>query len=245
MIKGILFDKDGTIIDFFKVWQPAVRPVLINLLSFLDLPPTMDNILPLEEAIGIKNDVLDPEGALAWKPYEQIAADLAVILEKERPNLEIGALQMLLERYFSEHFQTITDYPVFTDMVVLFEELRKRKIKIGIVTTDNSDATQHCLSSLAIEKYVSYCATADSGHPIKPSERLFRDVLREWQLTCEEVAVVGDTPNDMRFALNGGGVPIGVLSGVGTYKSLSHYTYTIIPSLAELLEFIDRRNEEI
>lgn len=82
MIKGILFDKDGTIIDFFKVWQPAVRPVLINLLSFLDLPPTMDNILPLEEAIGIKNDVLDPEGALAWKPYEQIAADLAVILEK-------------------------------------------------------------------------------------------------------------------------------------------------------------------
>lgn len=54
MIKGILFDKDGTIIDFFKVWQPAVRPVLINLLSFLDLSPTMDNILPLEEAIGIK-----------------------------------------------------------------------------------------------------------------------------------------------------------------------------------------------
>ena len=36
-IKGILFDKDGTLIDFFKVWEPAIKPVLERLLAQLGL----------------------------------------------------------------------------------------------------------------------------------------------------------------------------------------------------------------
>ena len=27
-IEGILFDKDGTLIDFYKIWQTATEPVI-------------------------------------------------------------------------------------------------------------------------------------------------------------------------------------------------------------------------
>ena len=33
MIKGILFDKDGTLIDFYKVWGTAAGPVMDRLLA--------------------------------------------------------------------------------------------------------------------------------------------------------------------------------------------------------------------
>ena len=33
MIKGILFDKDGTLIDFYKVWGAAAGPVMDRFLA--------------------------------------------------------------------------------------------------------------------------------------------------------------------------------------------------------------------
>ncbi len=55
--------------------------------------------------------------------------------------------------------------------------------------------------------------------------------------------VIGDTPNDMRFANNGNAIGVAVTCGTGDKESLSQYTPYIIPSLKELLPLLDEMKE--
>ena len=71
-IKGILFDKDGTLIDFFKVWEPAIKPVLERLLAQLGLEFDREEKECLLKRLGYRNGKIDPEGAIAWKSYRGI-----------------------------------------------------------------------------------------------------------------------------------------------------------------------------
>lgn len=235
MIKGILFDKDGTIIDFFKVWEPAIQPVLRKLISDYQLLPAKAYLSRLEEAIGVCDGKIDPEGAIAWKPYPLIAEDLRLIFQEKDPNLDIALLTQKLETYFTREVRRREgEVHTFTDTARLFSALQQEGIKIGVVTTDNLESTLYCLSTLGLTSYVSLLGTADNGRPIKPDGTLLLQAAQEWHCDPREIAVVGDTPNDMRFAQNGGGFPIGVLSGTGTRASMKSYTDCLIPSIADL-----------
>ena len=48
----------------------------------------------------------------------------------------------------------------------------------------------------------------------KPEADMFLEFQKKFGLKPQEIAVVGDTYNDIRFARENGGVAIGVLSGV-------------------------------
>ncbi|MCD8248864.1 MAG: HAD hydrolase-like protein, partial [Lachnospiraceae bacterium] len=67
---------------------------------------------------------------------------------------------------------------------------------------------------------------------------------RQWNLSPEEIAVVGDTPNDMRFAKNGRALGIAVRSGVGTESSLAPLADYLIDSVADLPALIHSVNNE-
>lgn len=84
-IKGILFDKDGTLIDFFSLWLYAARRVIPEFIRGNDLEEKqntteLENVL--YESIGIFSDQIDPNGALAYKSYREIAQDMERALER-------------------------------------------------------------------------------------------------------------------------------------------------------------------
>ncbi|MDT2749987.1 hypothetical protein P7H30_09665 [Streptococcus parauberis] len=93
MIKGILFDKDGTLIDFLSLWQPAILPVLNRLMTDYHLYPKYRYRKQLAEVIGFHNGDIDPEGAIAWKPYQLMAEDLGGVIEKEVADLDYNLLR--------------------------------------------------------------------------------------------------------------------------------------------------------
>ena len=53
-------------------------------------------------------------------------------------------------------------FQTFTDLPELFQQLRKRQIRIGIATTDTIASTRHCLRKLQIEDLIDYVG-ADDG----------------------------------------------------------------------------------
>ena len=87
MIKGILFDKDGTLIDFYKVWGTAAGPVMDRLLAGCHMGEREFLKKELLERLGIHYSEIDPEGAFAWMTYREITDVIWNFLKEEHPEL--------------------------------------------------------------------------------------------------------------------------------------------------------------
>ena len=84
MIKGILFDKDGTLIDFYEVWGKAAVKVAKRLCDARRMPERQRMLL---REMGVADGRVDPDGALAWKSYRGVAEDLQEYLGTDSEKL--------------------------------------------------------------------------------------------------------------------------------------------------------------
>ena len=74
---------------------------------------------------------------------------------------------------------------------------------------------EHVWTACDASGYVTFWGTDDGTLPVKPDGKLVELAAESWNIKPEELLMVGDTPNDMRFAHNGHAFAIGVLSGTG------------------------------
>ena len=72
-IKGILFDKDGTLIEFHSFWVQAAKRVVPEFLTENQISPDQKHADVVMEAMGVFGDDIDPNGALAYKSNKEIA----------------------------------------------------------------------------------------------------------------------------------------------------------------------------
>ena len=165
MIKGILFDKDGTLIDFYEVWGKAAVKVAKRLCDARRMPERQRMLL---REMGVADDRVDPDGALAWKSYRGIAEDLQEYLGTD-PEKLAGELA---ELFYEEVGLKRAAYPAFTDVKAMMEALRFRGLWIGVATTDDLKSTRRCLEVLGVEEYISFWGVSGEGLPEKPDGRL-------------------------------------------------------------------------
>ena len=220
MIKGILFDKDGTLLKFDTLWIEATRQVLPRFLEACHVQCNKNRLQRLLEVLGILGNQITGKSALAWMSYWEIAEVLVRELEKEEIAVPTDA-GMLLEQFYKEEVMTKNAKiePV-TELIPFFEWLKNQGIIVGIATADTKDVTMHCLKMLGIDSYFSYIGTSGKEIRPKPYTDLFDVFCRQYHLSGDETAIVGDTPADMQFARNCGAVAVGVLSGSSKREDL-------------------------
>ncbi len=240
-VSGIIFDKDGTLIDFDKVWLPAARTVICRIMKHYKIPCTVENEKKILGAIGIADNHVDAKSSFAYKTYPEIAADIIAVeciggIEKEE----------LTDRLISYFAEAILDdgkeIESTADLETVMEALHTKGIKIGIATTDEYHAAVRCLERLEILKYFTFFAMDKMPipMPVKPSGRIIKQAADYWEINPDEILVVGDSINDMKFAHNGGAKAVGVLSGVSQKMDLLPEADYIIASVDELQELIYR-----
>lgn len=108
----------------------------------------------------------------------------------------------------------------------------KKRIRVAIATTDNTEVTQGFLREHRIAADI--VSTCDGLIPKKPDAELIGYCARAWDTTCEHVLMVGDTPNDLRFARNAGARTVGVLTGVSSERTLAPYADLVLANIGEL-----------
>ena len=248
MIKGILFDKDGTLIDFYKVWGTAAGPVMDRLLADCHMGERESLKIAILERLGIHGSEIDPEGAFAWMTYREITDVIWNFLKEEHQEL-LPERQEFLERVKKEFYREVvekrTDYPVFTEVKELFRKLTEEYgMKVGLATTDTYASARACMECLGVSSYVTFWGTDDGILPVKPDGRLVELAAESWQIKPEEILMTGDTPNDMRFAHNGHAFALGVLSGTGKRKDMECVADDLIESVAELPAWLDGKRGE-
>lgn len=230
MIKGILFDKDGTLVEFNESWLEATLD-FIQENSREKLTPENHEALLFE--IGYVNQSPRDNSPIASGTSEDIALVLAKYLDVDSTKLVVD----LRNHYYQRLQGTKEKIIPVADLKKVFTRLKKEGYKLGVATADDYEVTQFTLDHLGIENYFDFIGTSDR-YQKKPDSEMLDIFCKENQLSPNEVIHVGDSLTDMAFskACYSG---VGVLSGVGCPEELSAATDFVIDHVGQLFRVLD------
>lgn len=211
-IKGILFDKDGTLLDYDESWLPVNRE-LARIAAEGDTA-LADHLLATCGMDPVTGHIV-PDSLLAAGNTRQIAEGLVAAGSK----VEVIELTIKLDDLFADAAEF--SVPV-TDLSVFFARLHKRGFKLGIASSDNERSIRQTAQRFGISEYVDYVAGYDSGFGSKPEPGMVLGFCAATGLSPEEIAMVGDNNHDLHMGRNAKvGLTIAVLTGTGSRESLS------------------------
>ena len=230
-IKGVLFDKDGTLVDYHRTWSPINRaaaafaacgdPVLAERLL---------DIAGMSSATGITR----PDSLFAAGNTVEIAQAWS---EAGCP-IGVRALTEALDRLFVDGAET--SVPV-TNLSHLLTRLQESGLVIGIASSDSQAAIHKLVDRFALRDLVDFIAGYDSGYGTKPESGMLLAFCKAVGIDPAETAVVGDNLHDMNMAAAGGaGLRIAVLTGTGTRETLGASCNFCLPSI-ETIESVLKR----
>ncbi len=160
-ISGIIFDKDGTLLDFNEFWIPAAQCVIRRILSDYKIPVTDIHTEKALNSIGIIQNHVLPDGSFAWKTFLDMAIDMKPALEAMPAQAPVDTrdLEGKLTRYFDEEsFAENKSIKGIGDLPAILQPLHEKSIHFGVATTDTCEAAVKCLKGLQILPLFSFFA---------------------------------------------------------------------------------------
>lgn len=235
-VEVIIFDKDGTLLDFDSFWVKVSQKAIGEVLS--SFGTEKDLVFRVLETLGVHNGVTDINGVLCKGTYEQIGEVVYNALIEN--NYEV-CRDTVVEDVVYSYNQNISVgqiKPTCTDLIDVLEELKRRNKKLVIVTTDNEQITHNCLQKLGIDHLFEKVYTDDGTVPPKPNPYAALDFCKNYNISKEHVVMVGDTLTDITFAKNAGIFAIGFAKGEKNRAILKEHTDIVISVMSQLLDII-------
>lgn len=234
MIKGVLFDKDGTLLDCDRLWIKASREVVEVLGAEYGFGETMAELLL--RAIGIKGNTVLLEGAVASGTNTDIAAAFHQTLTKAGFRISAKPFYARTLALYEERMLTPAAeiVPCVQGLPEMFLRLKQAGYRLGLATSDTLASARYCMSRLGLETYVDFWGADDGVFPKKPAPDILHAFCKAFSLSPDEVLMVGDTVNDMHFARGAGAVAAGVLTGAGSVQQLSEVADVLAPDAVKL-----------
>jgi phosphoglycolate phosphatase-like HAD superfamily hydrolase len=228
----IIFDKDGTLIDFDAMWGGWMIEVAWRLEAAAGLPITGR----LFHVLGFDPDSsqVAPDGPLAIAPMADLRAVIADVL------CQIGLSPQASEAAVAAAWHVPDPVALaspLADLPALFTTLRDREVKIAIATTDDRAPTEATLTGLGVASFVDALVCGDDGMPVKPAPDMVWTICRVTGVLPEQAVVVGDTVADLQMGrAAGAGLVLGVLSGVGSVATLAPHADLLLARVSGLIE---------
>jgi phosphoglycolate phosphatase-like HAD superfamily hydrolase len=216
-IDAVIFDKDGTLIDFHAMWGGWARELGDRLDATIRRPVSLD----VFAAIGFdpSSGRVAAGGSLATATMAGIEETVARVLRRWCPS--ITAARRATEAAWSVPDPVALARPL-ADLPAIFGRLRADERRIAVVTTDGRDPTDATLRALGVRELVGAMVCGDDGFALKPEPEPVFAICHAFRTNPERVAVVGDTPADIAMGRSAGAaVVIGVRSGLGSDTDLS------------------------
>ena len=226
----VIFDKDGTIIEFALMWGGWAVNVVDGLTAVTGRPVAG----PLYAMLGVDpaSGAIRPGGGLAATPMARLRDRTRDVLVAEGVG-EVEADRALDEAWHAP--DPVALARPLTDLRALFDGLRASRRRIAVATTDDRAPTERTLAALGIADRIDATVCADDGIAVKPAPDMVLHLCATLGVTPRRTAVIGDTAADMRMGrAAGSGLVVGVLTGVGARADLEPLADVVIGSIREL-----------
>ncbi len=226
----VVFDKDGTLIEFDAMWAGWTVDLAANLERAAGIPirDALFAMLGFDPGSG---RVL-PGGGLAASPMARLCdqtRDLLVAAGLTGP-----AVDLALDEAWQAPDPVRLARPL-ADLPGLFGSLRASGKRIAVATSDDRDPTERTLAALGVTNLIDAVACADDGPPVKPAPDMILGVCARLGIEPARTAVVGDSVADLEMGRRAGaGLVVGVLTGVGGVQDLAPIADRVVDSVADL-----------
>tara|TARA_R110002110_G_scaffold63285_11_gene176152 strand:- start:5209 stop:5928 length:720 start_codon:yes stop_codon:yes gene_type:complete len=231
-LRGILFDKDGTLFDYHGTWTPILReaaevvararPALVpDMLAAVGYDQgtgrfAAGSIAGAGDTFGLADVWLSIAGG--WE-RDVLVAELDGIFAREAP---------------------LRSLPL-TDLADFFASLKAKGFFLGIATNDVAASASATGARFGFATFLDFSAGYDSGYGQKPGPGMALAFCAATGLVPGEIAVVGDNGHDLEMGRRAGaGLNIGVLSGTGGRADLEPLADHVIESITDLPALLDR-----
>ena len=239
----IIFDKDGTLIDFAATWVPLVRKRVELLLKALGKDGGMEALLLKSWGIDPESAKIDPRGPCPVSPRsEEIVIGTAVLYQQGYPWDE--SKQRVI-RAFDEADATTDRTKVVKPVAgvqLLLRRLKREGFLLALATNDERVDTDATLTSLDIGSLFDVVVCAGEVYPPKPHPETVLTICRRLSVPPREAVFVGDTVGDMMAGKRAGlAFTFGVLEGgITPREELAKVADAVLESLGDLVSFSDR-----
>lgn len=226
-IRGLLFDKDGTLFDFVATWIG----VFDDTLAALSSDPVVRR--QMAHAVGYDPDArrFVPGSPGVAAPLDEVAQILATHL----PGRDIREIEAIANRVAEAAVGRGALVPAVPDLAGFLDGLSGAGYRLGVATHDSEAAAHAHLDGVAVRDRFDFIAGYDSGHGLKPGPGMLLAFAATVGLAPAEIAMIGDSIHDLGVApAAGAAAAIGVLTGPATRADLAPHADHVLDSIADL-----------
>ena len=229
-IRGLLFDKDGTLFDFRATWGGWTRRVIGELSGgSAGLAGRLQSLLGYDLTTG---DFAPDSAVIA-----HTTAEISDILLGALPDRDADALLARLNAMAAEN-----DMVEAVALQPLFRRFRVMGIRVGLATNDAEAPARTHLEQAAIADCFDFVAGFDSGWGGKPATGQMKAFLDATGLRPAEVAMVGDSRHDLDAGRAAGMRTVAVLTGIAGRNQLAPHADIVFDTIDELPAWIEAQS---
>ncbi len=230
-LAGILFDKDGTLIDFDATWGVAADVVMRRMSGgdpqILAALAEAMHFVPAERRFRTTSPMIAGSSADYGPMW---ASALGRVLD--------AALLSEIDAAFAiEGLAALT--PIGAPHEI-FAALRAAGLRLGLATNDSEAGARSQLERLGALDHLDFVAGYDSGFGIKPHPGMITAFAQRIAVAPDRIALVGDSVHDLAAARAAGAHGIAVLSGPAGRADLAAHADHLIETIADLPALLER-----
>lgn len=221
-LRGLVFDKDGTLFDFQATWgawcagfvrdlapgDPHGQAALAAALAF---DPRTERFLPHSPVIAGTTEVM-------------VAATLRALPRLDEPRLR---RHILASTAAAPQVEAAPLRP-------LLDRLARAGFTLGVATNDAEAPARAHLDRAGVLDRFAFVAGYDSGHGAKPGPGMAQAFCRATGLAAEACALIGDSTHDLACGRAAGMTAVAVLTGPARAPDLAPFADVVLPDIAAL-----------
>ena len=229
-IRGVIFDKDGTLFDFQSTWGIWTSQVLVRIAG-------SDGVLleQLARSLGYdtKTRRVQPGSVIvAGTPME-----IAAVIHSHIPTM--GQSQIC--DWLNEEAETAPQVLV-TDLHRLSAELRRIDLGLCVMTNDAEGPARAHLASVQALELFDLVIGSDSGFGAKPQAAPLLALADKMDIPAAACVMVGDSTHDLRAGRAAGMRTVAVLTGLAEAAELAPLANAVLPDVSHLPAWISAQN---
>ena len=201
-IKGVIFDKDGTLTNSNIFWAEIIKRRSLEIINSTKLDYYHFPYLCKTMGLDLESNLLLPEGPIALKSRKEVMECLIFKLDK----LDIKVNEIIISEIFKKvHSEFSLESENFilpiSSACVFVRNCKLNNLRLALITSDTKVNAEIALKKIGLIDYFDLIIGGDSGFGNKKNGKSANFVAKSFNLLSENIISIGDAPSDFEMSI--------------------------------------------